>query len=126
MKDVVEAAGSSLRKFPFRLVKRFELARLWFFGHPRQYNPTVLARHFKLVAVVQIDFRENFPGERDSQFTAAHRGLGHMILLVSSGVAILFRLLRRNPSRESLPKPIDVMASKWSLFLDKLRQHMLK
>jgi len=110
MKDVVEAASSSLRKFPFRLVERFELARLWFFGHPRQYNPTVLARHFKLVTVVHIDLRKDFCGERNSQFAAAHRGLGHMILLVSSGLAILFRLLRRNPSREGLQKPIDAMA----------------
>jgi hypothetical protein len=52
MKDVVDAAGFSLREFLFRLVKRLELAEQWVFGHRRQHNPTTLARHFKLVAVM--------------------------------------------------------------------------
>jgi hypothetical protein len=55
MKDIVEAAGFSLRKFLFRLVKRLELARQRFYGHRRQHNPTALACHFKLVAVMHIE-----------------------------------------------------------------------
>src|SRR5690242_4595559 len=82
MKDVVEAARFSLREFLFRLVKRLEFAGQWFFGHWRQHNPTALARHFKLVAVMHIQLLPDVVGEHDGQFATAHRRLGHVILLV--------------------------------------------
>src|SRR5690348_12209270 len=82
MKYIVEAAGLSLREFLFRLVKRLELARHWFLGHGRQHNPTTLACHFKLVAVTDIDLLPDIIRKRDGQLAAAHRRLGHYVLLV--------------------------------------------
>jgi hypothetical protein len=110
MKDVVEAAGFSLRKFLLPLVERFDLARLWFFGHPRQHNPTVIARHFKLLPIAHISLRKNFSGERNSQFPAAHRGLGHIILLVSSAVAIIAPFAPPQPFSRQVARQIDFIA----------------
>ena len=68
MKDIVEAAGFSVRKFLFHLVKRLEVARPRFYGHRRQHNPTALARHLELVAVMHIELLPDIVGERNGQF----------------------------------------------------------
>jgi hypothetical protein len=87
MKYVVEAAGSSLHEFLFRLVERLDLARQGFLGRRRQYNTTALACHYKLAAIVHVELIEDIGRKRDGQSAAAHRCLGHVVFLFLSTIA---------------------------------------